>query len=195
MFNAIRVLTLATAILATAAANAAILNFVAPLGLTGAQEVPPRATPATGTGTASFDTVSLLLDVHLTWVDLLAPAAAAHIHCCPGPGANGLVAVDFVPAGFPSTISGSFDHVFDLDDAVSYGGDFLASFGGDVDAARAAVVAGLSGGLAYFNIHTSVFLPGEIRGDIAQVAQVSEPGTLALIGLAMLLGFARRRSV
>ena len=196
MLKSVRILTVASMVLATAAANAAILNFDAPLGLTGAQEVPPIATPATGTGTASFDTVSSLLDVHLDWVDLLAAPGAAHIHCCSGPGVNALVAVDFVPAGFPNTTSGAFDHTFDLDDAGSYGGMFLAGFGGDVDAARAAVVAGLSASLSYFNIHTSLNQGGEIRGDIAPVQiQIPEPGTLALIGLAILAAFTRRRLV
>jgi hypothetical protein len=110
--------------------------------------------------------------VHLTWSDLLAPAGAAHIHCCPGPGVNGLVAVDFVPVGFPAVTSGTFDHTFDLDAAAIYGGAFLASFGGDVDAARDAVIAGL-------NIHTQLNLGGEIRGDIVQV--VSGPGALILL--------------
>jgi hypothetical protein len=176
-----------------AAAAAATLNFIAPAGLSGAQEVPPRATPATGTGFAILDDVALTLRVHLTWTDLLAPAAAAHIHCCPGPGVNGLVAVDFVPVGFPAATDGEFDHVFDLDAAASYGGAFLGTFGGDVDAARSAVIAGLLDRKAYFNIHTSVFGTGEIRGDIIPVASIPGGAPLALLALGSLIGLLRRR--
>ena len=157
MYNLLRVLILASAFATTAAANAALLNFVAPLGLTEGQEVPPTGSTATGTGTATFDTLTFELQVALDWAGLTGPAGAAHIHCCSGPGVNDLVAVDFVPAGFPNVATGSFDHVFDLGDAVSYGGDFLASFGGDVDAARDAVVAGLTGSL-----RTSTSIPRSI---------------------------------
>jgi hypothetical protein len=192
MTKLLRGLGLIVPLLIVGAAHGATINFVAPLGLTEDQEVPPTGSPALGTGSAEFDTVSLLLTVHLTWEDLLAPAGAAHIHCCPGPGVNGLVAVDFVPVGFPAVTSGTFDHTFDLDDAASYGGAFLTSFGGDVDAARAAVVAGLTGGLAYFNIHTSVNLPGEIRGDIV-VAQAPGPAALVLLALGLSVLAATRR--
>jgi len=190
--HSLRLLALVLVLLAPAAANAAILQFIAPLGVTGAQEVPPRATPATGTGFALYDDVALLLFVGLDWQDLLAPASAAHIHCCSGPGVNSTVAIDFVPAGFPSVTSGSFSHLFDLDSAASYGSGFLGSFGGDVDAARAAFIAGLTANLAYFNIHTSVFPGGEIRGDIELVP---EPGSMILMlsGLAAVaVGGARR---
>ena len=92
------------------------------------------------------------------------------------------MAIDFVPAGFPNTVSGTFHHTFDLTDATSYGGGFLSSFGGDVDAARAEVLRGLVAGEAYFNIHTSVFPGGEIRGDIQAVP---EPSTVTLMALGL----------
>jgi CHRD domain-containing protein len=191
VIKVLRGLGLIVPMLIVGVAHGATINFVAPLGLTGAQEVPVRATPATGTGAAEYDDLTLLLTVHLAWSDLLAPAVAAHIHCCPGPGVNGPVAIDFVPAGFPNVTSGVFDHVFDLDDAASYGGGFLALFGGNVDAARDAVIAGLTDGLAYFNIHTAVFPGGEIRGDIVQV--VPGPAALLLLALGLSVLAATRR--
>ncbi len=172
-------------------AHGATLNFIAPLGLTGDQESTPTGSAATGTGTAVLDTVALTLHVSLTWQDLTGPAQAAHIHCCPGPGVNGPVAIDFVPVGFPNVTDGTFDHTFDLDNAASYGGGFLGLFGGDVDAARAAVIDGLVDGLAYFNIHTPQHPGGEIRGDIVQV--IPAPAALLLMALGLIAAVARRR--
>ena len=194
-FRALTLTSVLLTLLATAPARGSTFNFVAPLGLTGDQEVPARPSPATGTGRATYDDATHLLDVHLTWTGLLSTPGAAHIHCCPGPGVNGPVAVDFVPAGFPDTTSGAFDHTFDLDLASSYGTGFLSSFGGDVDAARDAVVAGLIAGLTYFNIHTAPplgFQGGEIRGDIVLV---SSPATLVLLALGAAAVIARRRLV
>jgi hypothetical protein len=191
MLKLLRCVGLVLPLLVIGVAHGATLNFIAPLGLTEDQEFPPTGSDATGTGSAQLDTDALTITVHLTWEDLTGPAGAAHIHCCPGPGANGLVAIDFVPAGFPSAVSGTFDHTFDLTDAGSYGGMFLALFGGDVDLARAAVIEGLMDGLAYFNIHTPENMPGEIRGDIVQV--IPSPATLLLMALGLIAAVARRR--
>jgi hypothetical protein len=156
------------------------------------QEVPPTGSAATGTGMATLDDTQTMLMVSLSWTGLTGPAGAAHIHCCPGPGANATVAIDFVPAGFPNTDSGTFNHTFDLTDAASYGGGFLSMFS-DVDAARMAVVSGLNSNLAYFNIHTDAHPGGEIRGDI-QV--VPEPATILLMGAGLgAIVLIRRRFV
>ncbi len=183
-------LVLAGASVCAPAAHAAILQFEAPLGLTGDQEAPPVSTPASGTGTATYDTDTLLLSVHLEWSDLLAPATVAHIHILTPPNPTGPVAINFVPAGFPNVQSGTFDYSFDLDNSAFYGAGFLSLFGGDVDAARAGVLAGLLEGRAYFNIHTSLNAGGEIRGNITVVP---EPATLVLLGLGAAAAFARRR--
>lgn len=193
MYRTIRTIGLA-GLLLQAGAQAAILHFTTPLGLSGDQEVPARVTPATGTGSLSYDTTTLLLDVTLSWAGLLAPASAAHIHCCSGPGANGAVAVNFGGAGFPiGTTSGNYGQTFDLAQASSFAGGFLGSFGGDVNVARGALLAGLSANAAYFNIHTQVFPGGEIRGNIVQTA-LPQPGTLALLGIGFAVAaFAWRR--
>jgi CHRD domain/PEP-CTERM motif len=188
MFARLRALCLLSAFF-VASASAAITQYVAPLGLTGSQEVPPVATTATGTGTASYDSLTMILSVSLTWQGLTGPAGAAHIHCCPGPGANATVAIDF--AGFPNLDTGTFTQGFDLTDPASYGGGFLAMFP-DVDAARTAFLAGINANLAYFNIHTPMFGSGEIRGDI-QV--IPEPASIALIGLGLTAVMLRRRFI
>ncbi len=191
MSKLLRCVGLVLPLLVIGVAHGATLNFIAPLGLTEGQEVPPTGSSALGTGSAELDTVALTLTVHLTWEDLTGPAGAAHIHCCPGPGVNGPVAIDFVPAGFPNVATGTFDHTFDLTDEASYGGVFLGLFGGDVDLARAAVIDGLVDGLAYFNIHTEAFRTGEIRGDIVQV--IPSPAVLLLVALGLIAAMTRRR--
>lgn len=191
MHRLLRCVGLVLPLLVIGVAHGATLNFIAPLGLTEDQEVPPTGSDATGTGSAQLDTVAQTLTVHLTWEGLTGPSGVAHIHCCPGPGVNGLVAIDFVPAGFPLVATGTFDHTFDLTDAASYGGMFLDQFGDDVDLARAAVINGLVEGLAYFNIHTEQFRAGEIRGDIVQV--VPAPAALLLMALGLIAAVARRR--
>jgi hypothetical protein len=59
--------------------------------------------------------------------------------------------------------------------------------------AEARLMANLTSGQAYFNIHSSTFGGGEIR---AFVTQVPEPGTWAMmaLGLAAVAGVARRRA-
>lgn len=176
-----------TGCLLQATAHAAVLHFTTPLGLSGSQQVPVNVSGGSGNGTVNYDTTTLMLDVHLDWNGLSGAASAAHIHCCSGPGANSAVAINFVPAGFPASTAGSFDHSFDLSQAISYGGGFLGNFNNDVNAARNAFVAGLSADLAYFNIHDQLFPGGEIRGDIAQM-HLPVPGSVALLGLGLVLG-------
>jgi hypothetical protein len=101
--------------------------------------------------------------------------------------------------GFPSGVtSGSYDRVFNLLDAATYRAGFITANGGTVAGARAAFLAGLDGGLTYFNIHTAQFTGGEIRGQFA--AFVPEPASWALMiagfglaGAAMRTG--RRRAL
>jgi hypothetical protein len=131
-----------------------------------------------------------LLSVDVTWTDLTGGLpTAAHIHCCTSPGTNIGVAIGF-PA-FPTATSGSYLHDFDLLDPSVYTASFLNSFGGGTAAgARDALIAGMGAGLAYVNIHNSVYPGGEIRGNL-----VPEPSTLTLLALGLLgAGGARRRT-
>jgi hypothetical protein len=131
---------------------------------------------------------------------LTSNVTAAHIHCClPSPFATGVnvgVATT-VPAfpGFPLGVTSGTYHsaVFDLTQSTTYNPAFVTLEGG-LPQAEAALVAGIENGETYFNIHTTMFPGGEIRGFLTPVP---EPSSSVLLGSALLwvlgLGLMRRR--
>jgi len=157
----------------------------------GTNENPANGSTATGFTLATI--VGDSLTVHVDWDGLTGgDPAAAHIHCCTTPGTNVTVAVGF--PSFPATLSGTYDHVFDLTDPNIYTMNFLNNFGGGTAAgAQAALIAGLNAGMAYSNIHNAQFMGGEIRADLASIP---EPATALLlaVGTLGLTGYARRRN-
>ncbi|HKG46732.1 MAG TPA: CHRD domain-containing protein [Pyrinomonadaceae bacterium] len=162
--------------------------------MTGAQEVPPTGSPGVGSALVTIDTVTNLMTVNVAFAGLLSPSAIAHIHCCAGPGGIAIPATT-VPSfpGFPVGVtSGTYLQTFDLTLASTYNPAFIAAHGGTVASAEAAFIAGLLNGQTYFNIHTTQFPTGEIRG---QLQAVPEPATLLLMGtgLTAAAGVIRRR--
>jgi hypothetical protein len=104
--------------------------------LTGTQEVPMNASPATGCGTFVFDTDANTCTYRIVYQGFA--DVAAHIHGFAPAGVNAGVKVN-LPAGFLK--AGSFGYT-QTEEA-----DYL-------------------GGLAYVNIHSAAFPGGEIRGQI-----------------------------
>ena len=128
--------------------------------LSGADEVPPRATDAFGTIVVShfpgLGRARFTLDVRRATAIL--SAVGGHIHCAPA-GANGPIVVflagEASPGGFDGrlSISGMID-----DDNVIPGsacGDTLAE-----------LLTAAAAGNAYVNLHSTTFPGGEIRGQL-----------------------------
>ncbi len=161
-------------------AGAAILQYSAQLD--GASEDPPNASPGTGSVLLTVDTGVNTLRVEASFMDLLGTTTNAHIHCCtstPGIGNTGVATPTPTFPGFPSGVTfGTYDATFDLTQDASFNGSFITNNGGTALSARDALLLGLEQGRAYFNIHSTSFPVGEIRGFLQAVP---EPGNLALM--------------
>jgi hypothetical protein len=176
-------------------AGAVTLTFVT--SLDGASEDPPNASPATGSGRVTIDTLAKTMQVFFEFADLMQGLTAAHIH---GPtvvaGAGNAPVMTQTPT-FPDSplglTSGSYDQTFDMTLATSYNPNFINPLGGDPEVAFEALIAAIVAGKAYLNLHSSEFPPGEIRGFLAPIPL---PGAawLMLAGGAALAAAGRRRA-
>ncbi len=110
-------------------------------GLDAMQEVPTRTSAGRGSCTVQLDEASGDVSVGCSFENLVGSPLAAHIHGPAAPGANAGVIVPLTVHAASGTITG--------------GGTLTA---GQVDAMLA--------GLTYVNLHTDVFPPGELRGQI-----------------------------
>lgn len=130
--------------------------------LSGGAEIPPNASPGTGSVVVRFN--DPLLTISGSFANLQGTTTMAHIHCCAA-GANAGVATQ-VPnfATFPlGVMSGTHDQVLDLDQAASWNAAFITSSGGTPALAKARLLQRMALGEAYYNIHTSQVAGGEIR--------------------------------
>lgn len=156
-----------TWLMATApAAGSAILSYAA--SLSGPAQLPPNPSPATGWAEVDVDDLAHTLHVRVNFSGLLGTTTAAHIHAPTPVPLDGTAAVATTTptfVGFPLGVtSGWYDATLDLALASSYNPFFIAAHEGTTAGAEAALLASIAGGEAYFNIHSSAFGGGEIRG-------------------------------
>lgn len=164
--------------------------------MSGAKENPANNSPGTGLATIILSDDTNSIRVIASFSGLVANDTAAHIHCCTLPTGNAGVVIDSpnLP-GFPTgVLSGAYDRTLNLLDPFTYNPNFVAANGGTAAGAQATFLTGLRGGRSYFNVHTSTFPGGEIRGNLVSVASIPEPASwLMLLAGFGLAGSALRR--
>jgi len=177
--------------------KASIITYFALLD--GPSESPTNASPGIGTATITFDTVLFNVRVQAEYSGLLGNTTAAHIHCCTaaaGAGTAGVATQTPFFVGFPlGGTAGTYDHLYTQVTTFTdfWNAPFVTANGG-LTGAFTGLLAGLDAGKAYFNVHSSAFPGGEIRGFLAPVPL---PAALPLfttgLGLLGLLGWRRKR--
>lgn len=110
----------------------------------GAQEVPPNASPGTGTIIGAYNSITNTIFYTINFSALMANTIAAHFHAAALPGVNASVIIAHV--GFPTGVTAG---IFSKSDVFTDGQE-----------------ANLLAGLVYSNIHSSLFPGGEIRAQI-----------------------------
>lgn len=160
--------------------------------LDGPSESPANASPGTGVGTVVYDPILHTLQLQVTFSGLTGTTTASHIHAAtanPFAGTAGVATTTPSFAGFPLGVSsGSFSNTLDLTVASSFNAAYVTANGGTLTSAEAALAAAMAGGRAYWNIHSSTFGGGEIRGFLSVVP---EPSSTALAGVVV-VGLALR---
>lgn len=167
--------------LMTSTSSAALLLYGT--SMSGLQEAPVNNSSGSGTVLVNIDTSLHTMRVRATFTGLTGNSTAAHIHGpTPVPGGTAGVATttpSFV--GFPLGVtSGSMDQTYDLTLTSSYNGTFVTANGGTAAGAELALLNSLAAGTSYFNIHSTSFAAGEIRGFL--IANVPEPSSMLLLG-------------
>jgi hypothetical protein len=184
--------TLAFAAVMPAAANS--ITYTA--DLSGLNEIPDNTSAGTGLAIITLDDHAMTMRVQADFANLTGNVTSAHIHCCttvPAFGTSGVATTTPTFAGFPAGVtSGTYDQTLDMSLASSWNGAFINTHGGTIETAFSALAQGLADQKAYFNIHSTAFASGEIRGTLTAVP---EPGTYALmlVGLVGIAALGHRR--
>ena len=165
--------------------------------LSGPGEATPNASPGTGLVTLVLDDAAMTAKLHVSFADLLAGSTAAHIHCCtvsPLTGNAGVATMTPTFIDFPTGVtSGTYDHDFSLTDSSFYNPAFVTAHGGTAATAATFLLNGIALNEAYFNIHTSQYPGGEIRGFLV-AAPIPEPDSWAMLGIGLAgIAFCYRR--
>ena len=148
--------------------HAAVFHYE--VSLNGPTEFPSNNSAGIGFGTASYDDVAHTLQLGLAFSGLTGNTTASHIHA---PTANpfnvtntaGVATTTPTFAGFPLGVkSGTYTNTLDLTLASGYNPAYVTANGGNTTTAEVALTTAIAQGRAYWNVHSSIFSGGEIRG-------------------------------
>ena len=143
MFKGILAIGLLSALAAAPSAYAQSVDFIAELKAS--NEVPPNASPATGSVTVNLEEESRIITFNVSYSGLTGTATAAHFH---GPAAPGANAGAIVPIPAAKLATPKFNGAATLSEQQ---------------------VHDLLDGKLYFNIHTAANPGGEIRGQVLKM--------------------------
>ena len=136
--------------------------------LSGASESPPNGSLGTGSVQVDINTTTHLMHILATFSGLTGNTTACHIHAptaVAGTGTAGVATTTPSFVGFPLGVKfGIFENTLNMTLASSYNPSYITNNGGTTATAEAALFAAIAAGKAYFNVHTSSFGGGEIRG-------------------------------
>lgn len=156
--------------------------------LDGPSESPSNASPGVGFTFVTFDPVTHMLHVQVTFSGLLGMTTASHIHAAtavPFSGTAGVATQTPTFAGFPTGVtSGTYNNFFDLSLLSSWNPAYVSANGGTALSAEAAFIAAINTGRAYLNIHTGSFPSGEIRGFLVPAAVPENGATIGYLAMA-----------
>ncbi|MEO7308790.1 MAG: CHRD domain-containing protein, partial [Chitinophagaceae bacterium] len=149
--------------------------------LNGPAESPSNASPGTGTATITINTVTNTMRVQCSFSGLTGTTTASHVHSATAVaniGTAGVATTTPTFTGFPLGVtSGTYDVTFDMTLATSYNPSYVTANGGTPASAFAALQAGLAANKAYYNIHTTTFGGGEIRGFLSTFCSSANAST------------------
>jgi len=148
----LRIVSLMAVLVGMLALPAAQAEILFSAELLGSAEVPPNASPGTGTALLTLNDAQTEVAYHIEFSGLLGTETAAHFHNAP-PGVAGGV-VFGLPLGSPK------DGVW---------------------AVGPAEVAMLLAEEIYVNVHSTMFPGGELRGDMQRLTTAVEASTLSTV--------------
>lgn len=178
-------------------AHAAIVLYH--VNMNGANAVPPNLSLGTGSGTITFDTTLVTMNINVNFSGLTGntTASAASIHAATlNPFTGTAVVATQTPTftGFPTGVTnGTYSNTFDMSLSSSYSAGYITANGGTTATAFNALLAAAASNRAYFNIRTTSFAAGEIRGFLVAVPEPSSMCLLGVAGLGTVLAQYRRR--